>query len=116
MVSIIVPTLNEAENLPLLVPRIARAMDGRQFEIIIVDDDSRDNTLAACAELSESYPLTLHVREHPKDGLSGAVLAGFGLARGDVLVVMDADLQHPPERLPALIEPLERGEAEFVLG
>ena len=116
MISIIVPTLNEAENLPLLVPRIAAAMAGREYEIIVVDDASRDDTRGVCAKLAETFPMTLHVRDRPKDGLSGAVLAGFGLARGEILVVMDADLQHPPERLPALVEPLERGEADFVLG
>ena len=116
MVSIIIPTLNEAENLPLLVPRIAAAMAGRPYEIVVVDDDSRDDTRAVCARLSEQYPLTLHVRQHAKDGLSGAVLAGFGLAEGDVLAVMDADLQHPPETLPALLAPLDNNEADFVLG
>jgi dolichol-phosphate mannosyltransferase len=116
MVSIIVPTLNEAENLPLLVPRIAEAMADRQYEIVVIDDASRDDTRGVCAKLAETYPLTLHVREQPKDGLSGAVLAGFERARGDVLAVMDADLQHPPERLPDLVAPLERGEADFVLG
>jgi len=116
MVSIIVPTLNEAENLPLLVPRIAAAMAGRAYEIVVVDDASRDDTRGVCATLAETYPLTLHVREQPEDGLSGAVLEGFARARGDVLVVMDADLQHPPERLPDLLAPLERGEADFVLG
>ena len=116
VVSIIIPTLNEAENLPLLLPRIDAALGGRSYEAIVVDDDSRDDTRAVCARLAASHPLTLHVRTRPKDGLSGAVLEGFGLARGDILVVMDADLQHPPERLPALIEPLERGEADFVLG
>ena len=116
MLSIIVPTLNEAENLPLLVPRIAAAMVGREYEIIVVDDDSRDDTRAVCARLAEQYPLTLRVRERPKDGLSGAVLTGFGLAKGDILAVMDADLQHPPETLPLLIEPLDKGEADFVLG
>ena len=115
-ISIIVPTLNEAENLPLLVPRIASAMAGRRYEIVVVDDASGDGTPGVCARLAQSFPLTLHVREHSKDGLSGAVLAGFGLASGNVLVVMDADLQHPPERIPALVEPLERGEADFVIG
>ena len=119
-VSIIVPTFEEADNLPLLVPRIAAAMTGRPYEIIIVDDDSRDDTRAVCARLAQRFPLALHVRETPKDGLGGAVLAGFAVARGDVLVVMDADLQHPPEALPALIEPLERpgagGGADFVVG
>lgn len=118
-VSIVVPTLNEAENLALLVPRVAAAMTGRHYEILIVDDDSGDDTRAVCASLAEQYPLALHVRSHPKDGLSGAVLAGFGLARGDILVVMDADLQHPPETLPALIAPLEAGgpgAADVVVG
>jgi dolichol-phosphate mannosyltransferase len=116
MVSIIVPTLNEAENLPLLVPRIAAAMAGRPYEVVVVDDASRDDTRAVCAKLAGAYPLTLHVRERPKDGLSGAVLEGFAHARGDVLVVLDADLQHPPERIPDLLAPLERGDADFVLG
>jgi dolichol-phosphate mannosyltransferase len=116
LVSIIVPTLNEAENLPLLAPRVAAAMAGRAYELIVVDDDSRDDTPAVCARLARQYPLTLYVRENPKDGLSGAVLAGFERARGDVLVVMDADLQHPPEQLPALLAPLESGGADFVLG
>lgn len=91
-------------------------MAGRSYEVVIVDDNSRDDTRAVCATLSRSYPLTLHVREHPKDGLSGAVLTGFGIARGQILIVMDADLQHPPETLPHLITPLERDEADFVLG
>jgi dolichol-phosphate mannosyltransferase len=116
MVSIIIPTLNEAENLPLLVPRIAAAMAGRPYQVVVVDDDSRDDTRAVCAKLSEQYPLTLHFRQHAKDGLSGAVLTGFGLAEGDVLAVMDADLQHPPETLPALLAPLDNNEADFVLG
>ena len=116
MVSVIVPTLNEAANLPLLVPRISAALAGRHYEIIVVDDNSADDTRAVCARLAESYPLTLHVRTEPKDGLSGAVLMGVGLAKGELLAVMDADLQHPPERLPALLEPLERDEADFVIG
>ena len=119
--SIIVPTIDEAENLPPLVRRIAAAMNGRAYEIIVVDDDSRDDTGAVCAALSRAYPLALHVRERADDGLGGAVLTGLRLARGDVLVVMDADLQHPPEALPALVEPLERepgdpDAADFVVG
>jgi len=115
-VSIIIPTLEEAANLPLLVPRIAVAMGDRAYEILVVDDDSRDGTDAACGELARSYPVSVHVRRRPADGLGGAVIAGFSLARGDVLVVMDADLQHPPEALPLLLAPLESGEADFVLG
>jgi dolichol-phosphate mannosyltransferase len=115
-VSIIVPTINEAENLPALLERISAAMAGASFEVLIVDDNSRDATPQVCAELGKKYPLKLLVRTHPANGLSGAVLFGMAAARGTFLCVMDADLQHPPERLPALLEPLRSGEADFVLG
>ncbi len=115
-VSIIVPTLNEADNLPELARRIDAAMSARAYEIIIADDNSRDRTPDVCAELSKTYPLRLLVRTHPTNGLSGAVLHGMAAARGQFLAVMDADLQHPPERLPALIEPLQTGQADFVIG
>ncbi len=115
-VSIIVPTINEAENLPPLLGRIDAAMGGVGYEVIIVDDNSRDATPRVCAELALRYPLKLLVRTEPANGLSGAVLHGMAAARGNFLCVMDADLQHPPERLPALIEPLRSGEADFVLG
>jgi dolichol-phosphate mannosyltransferase len=115
-ISLIIPTLNEAENLPTLVEQIGNALRGRNYEILIVDDNSRDNTPQVSAELAKAYPLRLIVREHPKDGLGGAVLHGISQARGQYLVVMDADLQHPPQKLPELIAPLERNEAEFVLG
>ena len=133
-VSIVVPALNEAKNLPELARRVHAAMtsievgahdrmpeagedaSGRSYELLIVDDNSQDGTPAVCAELAQTYPLRLHVRPHQEDGLSGAVLEGFALARGRTLVVMDADLQHPPEKLPELIAAVEAGGAEFALG
>lgn len=115
-VSIIVPTINESENLPRLLERIAAAMANVDYEVIIVDDNSQDATPRVCDELSRRYPLKLLVRKRPANGLSGAVLHGMAEARGTFLCVMDADLQHPPEKLPELIEPLRRGEADFVLG
>jgi dolichol-phosphate mannosyltransferase len=114
-ISVIVPTLNEAENLPLLVPRIDAALRPRPYEVIVVDDDSRDDTPRVCAALAERFPLTLIVRRPPKDGLSGAVLAGMAAARGATFVVMDADLQHPPEKIPELLAALDAG-GDFVMG
>jgi dolichol-phosphate mannosyltransferase len=114
-VSVIVPTLNEAANLPLLVPRIDAALAGVAYEILIMDDDSADDTQAVCDRLAGDYPLRLFVRRPPRDGLSGAVLQGMTMARGEVLVVMDADLQHPPERVGALLDALKEG-ADFALG
>jgi dolichol-phosphate mannosyltransferase len=117
-ISIVVPALNEAANLTPLAERVDAAMCsvGKSYELIIVDDNSVDDTRAIAAALLQRFPLRLIVREQAKDGLSGAVLRGFSEARGEILVVMDADLQHPPEKLPELIGPLERNEAEFTLG
>ena len=114
--SVVVPTLNEAANLPFLVQRIGAALRGRAYEILIVDDGSGDDTPEICARLRERYPVFLHVRRDPRDGLSGAVVYGMSRARGEYLVVMDADLQHPPEQVLELVEPLQRDEAEFVIG
>ncbi|MDB5297405.1 MAG: Dolichyl-phosphate beta-D-mannosyltransferase, partial [Phycisphaerales bacterium] len=121
-VSVIVPALNEAKNLPELARRVDAALAGRAYELIVVDDGSRDGTVPVCVDLADRYPLTLIVRGRPDDGLSGAVLRGFAAARGRTLVVMDADLQHPPERLPDLIAAVEPGPggaapaADFAIG
>lgn len=115
-ISLIIPTINEAENLPLLVARIADALRGRSYEILIVDDNSRDATPEVCAQLACNHPLRLIVRQQPRDGLGGAVLHGIEQSRGQYLVVMDADLQHPPQSLPDLLAPLEQDQADFVLG
>jgi len=80
-------------------------------EVLLVDDNSKDATPQVCEELSKTYPLRLLVRTIPKDGLGGAVLHGMHEARGEYLVVMDADLQHPPEKLPELLAPLEKSRA-----
>jgi dolichol-phosphate mannosyltransferase len=115
-VSVIVPTINEAENLPKLLRRIRKALGGVSYEVIIVDDDSDDGTPIVCQQLARRHPLRLVLRHGAEDGLSGAVLHGMALARGEQLVVMDADLQHPPEAIPYLLSPLKNGEADFVLG
>jgi dolichol-phosphate mannosyltransferase len=117
-VSVIIPTLNEAENLPLLLPQIAEALAGRAYEVIVVDDGSRDATPQVCAELAQQFPLQLIVRPTPKDGLSGAILQGMSRAKGEYFVVMDADLQHPAERIPDLLAPLAPAEAtaDFAIG
>src|SRR5688572_567921 len=115
-VSVVVPVLNEAENLPRLLPRIEAVLSGLNYEVIVVDDGSTDDTHVACLLLAQRYPLRLHVRSAPAGGLSGAVLEGFGLARGATLVVMDADLQHPPERIPDLLAAIDRPGIELALG
>jgi dolichol-phosphate mannosyltransferase len=116
-VSVIVPTYCEGTNLPLLIPRIAAAFAaaGLHGEIVVVDDDSPDDTVAVCQELARQYPLRLLVRKQVR-GLAGAVLHGMRQAQGTVLVAMDADLSHPPERIPALVEAVRSGAADFAIG
>ncbi len=65
--------------------------------------------------LSSKFNLNLKIRKNER-GLSSAVIEGFNLARGDIFVVMDADLSHPPEKIPELITPILRGDAQFVIG
>lgn len=113
--SIVVPAYREAENLRPLVTRIGAALAGRAYEIVIVDDDSNDGTQSVAAELSSEFPVQLIVRKDER-GLSSAVLRGFEQARGDVLIVMDADLQHPPEALPEFLARFADPSVEFVMG
>jgi len=114
-VSIVVPTFREAESLPLLIDRIAllKETSGIELELLIIDDDSRDGTEAVIASRPEPW-LQLFVRTVDR-GLSQAVLFGLSRARGEFLVVMDADLSHPPEVIPEMLAALRAG-ADFVLG
>ncbi len=107
-VSIIVPTYNERDNLEELFGRIDKAMEGYDYEVIVVDDDSPDRTWELAQRLSERYPVKV-IRRTDEKGLSSAVIRGFKEASGDVFVVMDADLQHPPEKIPELVKALEEG-------
>ena len=115
-VSVIVPTLNEAENIEGIIRKILAGGAALEMEIIVVDDASRDDTQAIVRRLSESLPVTLLAREKPKDGLAGAVLAGARAARAPAVLVIDADGSHPPEKIPELALPVIRGERDMVIG
>jgi dolichol-phosphate mannosyltransferase len=114
-VSIIVPTLNESENIAPLVSRLLAA--GVPFqEILFVDDRSADGTQEAIRSMAVNYPVRLIEREHGKLGLASAIMTGARVAQGDVLLVMDADLSHPPERSKDLLTPLFEDRADLVIG
>ena len=114
-VSVIVPTYKEVENLPLLSERLekVRRKHNLSQELLIMDDDSQDGTEELVSSINKDW-ITLVVRKK-KRGLSQAVLEGLQSARGEVLVVMDADLSHPPEKIPEMLVALEKG-ADFVMG
>lgn len=84
-------------------------------EIIVVDDNSPDETSTICGKLADSFPVQLITRQHER-GLSTAVIAGMDAATGEILLVMDADLSHPPEAIPALYDALQNQQADFVIG
>ena len=116
-VSIVVPTYHEAANIPTLAERIDAALAGQgvKWELLLVDDDSGDGSEAIVAELARRLPVRIEVRRDPPRDLSLSVLAGIRLARWDRLVVMDADLSHPPERIPDLLAALDGG-CDIVVG
>jgi len=117
MLSIVVPTYREAENILPLVGRIRAALEPAvEYEIVFVDDNSRDGTDAKVRELQQQgAPARLIVRESER-GLSGAILRGFREARGDLLLCMDADMSHPPEAIPRMLRALEEQQADLVVG
>jgi dolichol-phosphate mannosyltransferase len=111
--TLVVPTYNERENLPLLVERIDRALDSFRFELIVVDDDSPDQTWLIAQELQKRYRWLRVIRRQGVRGLSSAVVHGFRCSRGETLAVMDADLQHDVDLLPSLLQ--EAANAEFAV-
>jgi dolichol-phosphate mannosyltransferase len=114
-VSIIVPTLNEEENIGPLVSQItACAVPFR--EILFVDDHSTDATRAEIHALEGSHPIRLIEQDDADLGLAGAIMSGARAAEGEILLVMDADLSHPPERINDLLAPLFAGTADLVVG
>jgi len=117
MLSIILPTYNEAENIKLIIPKIFQVINGKNIkaEIIIVDDNSPDGTADIAQKLAKKYPVRVHVRKNER-GLATAVMKGFELAKGEICIVMDADLSHPVEKIPEMIKPILEGKCDATIG
>ena len=117
MISIIIPTYNEVDNLELLFSKINLVFEDEaiDYEIIIVDDNSPDNTAQLSYKLSESYPVRVNVRKKDR-GLSKSVVKGFELAKGDICLVMDADLSHPVEKIPDMVRPILENRYDATVG
>ncbi len=116
MVSIVLPTYNEAANIQEALRRAAQALRkaGEDFELIIVDDSSPDGTADLAEALAGEIPVRV-LRRPARQGLATAVVGGWSMAKGDVLGVMDADLQHPPEVLAQLVSALRNYNADVAI-
>ena len=109
MLSIIIPTYNERENIPMLI----RKLEGlpSRHEIIVVDDNSPDGTAQAVESLNNP---SVRLIKRKEKGLSGAIVAGVSAAKGENIMVMDADLSHPPELVPEFLSKLK--DHDLVIG
>jgi dolichol-phosphate mannosyltransferase len=116
--SLVVPTFNERANLAELVAQLTALLDpelGDDYEIVVVDDDSADRTWELARDLAATHPKLRVIRREHERGLSTAVIRGWQIARGDVLAVIDGDLQHPPEITVQLWRAIQDG-ADLAVG
>lgn len=116
MISVVIPTYREPESIQEVIRRSGRTLSrsGEEYELIVVDDNSGDGTAELAEELSNEFPVRV-LRRPGRLGLATAVVDGWKLARGDLLGVIDADLQHPPEILAALVSALRQSNASLAV-
>jgi undecaprenyl-phosphate 4-deoxy-4-formamido-L-arabinose transferase len=109
--SIVVPVFNEEENLPDLLPRLAASLGaiGKSYEVVLVNDGSRDRSLELLREAAAGDPHLVVIDFNRNYGQHSAVFAGFEEARGEIIVTIDADLQNPPEEIGKLVAKMEEG-------
>lgn len=110
--SLVIPTYKESENIPTIVYKLTQLLDSKipnAYELIVVDDNSPDLTWEVARDMTSEYPQLLVMRREKERGLSTAVIRGWQAARGEILGVIDADLQHPPETLLKLLSQMEQG-------
>jgi len=117
-VSVLVPAKDEADNLPEFMRQAAETFAAYpgQYEVIVIDDGSVDNTQAVLARLREQYPFLRTEHHRTQRGIADALRTGYLVSRGDVLVFYPADLQFKPEDIPVLVDPILRGEYDMMTG
>ncbi|MCL5005007.1 MAG: glycosyltransferase family 2 protein [Acidobacteria bacterium] len=116
MISVVIPTYKEADSIQEVIRRAAATLSqsGEEYELIVVDDNSGDGTAELAEELAQKFPVRV-LRRPGRQGLATAVVAGWGIARGDMLGVIDSDLQHPPEILTPLARALRSSNADLAI-
>jgi glycosyltransferase involved in cell wall biosynthesis len=116
--SVVFPVYNEEENVPILLAEIAAALDGKgwTYEIVAVDDGSRDGSLAVLRSSKAKHPNLRVVSFEKNAGQTAALDAGWRAARGTLVVSLDADLQNDPADIPPMMKKLEQSGADMVIG
>lgn len=116
MISIVIPVYNEEKNIKQLMGRLRPVLKGMQrpYEIIIIDDGSRDESLSILKKMTGREPALKVVELTRNYGQHAAIMAGFSIVKGDIVVTLDADLQNPPEEIPKLIQTMEKGKYDVV--
>ena len=114
LISVVVPTYNEEGNITTLFSEIKKSLGQTKFEIIYVDDGSTDNSLEVVKELSRINKEVKYITFSRNFGHQAALRAGLEKSKGGAVISMDADLQHPPELLPELIEKWKKEGYEVV--
>lgn len=112
LISILIPCYNEAQSLPILIPKledIANTLSQYNWEFLCVNDGSKDDTLDVLRELRQMYNRVNYIDLSRNYGKENAMLAGFDYVKGDCMVIMDADLQHPPHVIIQMLEKWEEG-------
>ena len=109
--SIVVPFFNEQENIPALYMKLTEVMDsiGEPYELVFVDDGSRDESFKILSEIYEHDRRVNLIRLRRNFGQTPALKAGFDFARGEIVISMDGDLQHEPDEIPRFLEKIEEG-------
>lgn len=114
--SVVVPTYNESANIRTLLDDLGRELDGLDYEIVVVDDDSPDRTWEIAASYAKDHPRVKVLHRTEERGLSTAVIAGWSKSSGRYLAVIDGDGQHPPEALRRIFDRAAQGDLDLIAG
>ena len=112
--SIVVPCFNEEESVGIFLDEIQKVLQGHDFEVIYINDGSSDNTLKNIKDLADSNPNVKYISFSRNFGKESAIYAGLKNASGDLVCLMDVDLQHPPSLLPEMLETISRDDVDVV--
>ncbi len=114
MYSVVVPLYNEEENAPILIEAIDHVLKNYQYELILVDDFSTDRTVKVVKDMHHPHVVLIELKKNY--GQSSALMAGIDYAKGDYIITMDGDMQNDPSDIPMMVEKMDSGDYDLVVG